>query len=105
MASTRRSTVSGSDGLRDGLFGGGLLRVEGQEDGEDGPAFAGSGGAAHANGTAMVLDDALAHPQAEPGAYVFFGGEEGLKELRADGSGNAAAGIGHGKADAVGFVA
>src|ERR1700694_554505 len=50
-----------------------------QKDGKTGPVICSLGAAADAQSPAVLLDNALAYPQTQPGALGIFGSEEGLK--------------------------
>ena len=54
--------------------------IGGQEDAEDGAVAVGVDGGAELNFAAVALDDGACDPEAEAGAALAFGGEEGLAE-------------------------
>ncbi len=67
----------------------------------DGGAVVGGGGAAdEIEGAAVFADDAATDPEAEAGAALALGGEEGLEKILADGLGDAGAVVGDGDEDA-----
>src|SRR5579864_1149481 len=54
-------------------------RQIGKEHREAGAAEAGAHAAVHVNASPILLHDAVADPQAQPGPFFTFGGEEGIK--------------------------
>ena len=86
-----------------GFWGFGIRSLcAGEEDGDGGAVGGGIGVALDGDGTAVFFDEAFADPEAEAGALLSLGGEEGLKELGEGGFGDAGTGIGDGDEDAGG---
>ena len=76
-------------------------QVGGQEDAEDGAVVFGGDGGAELHFAAVTLDDGAGDPEAEAGAALAFGGEEGLAEAAPDFGRNAAAVVADGDTNAV----
>src|SRR5580698_3691950 len=100
--SDRRMAV-GEDGMT--LLFGGKVVAGGcaflwQEDGEDGAGSCIRDAGTHTDAAAMFFDELAGDPEAEAGAGIFFGGEEGFEDVADVVAVNAAAGVGDGDADA-----
>src|SRR6185437_12831686 len=79
--------------------------VSGQADAERGACVPGSfGPGAQANGAAVLADNALGDPKAEPCALAGLSGEEGFEDAIADGIWNSGAVVGDGDTGSGGLV-
>src|ERR1019366_7042749 len=72
--------------------------LEGQKHRKRGPTLAGSHAAGEMNCPFMLVDDATAHPKAQPRAFFTFGGEEGSEKILADPGRDACASVEYGYA-------
>ena len=84
---------------REGLFGWGA-GGQGEEEGGYGSGLAGTAGAADAEGAVVAVEDLAAHPEAEAGAVVALGAEEGFEHALLGFGVDAAAVIGYGEEEA-----
>ena len=76
---------------------GNFVLLAGDEDREDGAGDVATVAAAHTQGAAVLVDDVLRDPEAEPGAGGLLGGEEGFVEVAKRGGRHAGAGVGDGE--------